>query len=81
MTRIDMKNLESVGRRHKEKLAGYKGLLLVCTGTGCVSGGSFNLRKTLEAEIARRNLDKEVQVITTGWPWRLQVTRLAELRA
>jgi NADH:ubiquinone oxidoreductase subunit F (NADH-binding)/(2Fe-2S) ferredoxin len=44
----------------------YRTHCLICTGTGCVAGGSFNLRKTLEAEIAKRNLAAEVQVITTG---------------
>jgi len=44
----------------------YRTHCLICTGTGCVSGGSCNLRKILEAEIAKRNLDKEIQVITTG---------------
>ncbi len=44
----------------------YRAHCLICTGTGCVAGGSFNLRKTLEAEIAKRGLDREIQVITTG---------------
>ena len=44
----------------------YRTTVLICTGTGCVSGGSFNLRKILEAELDKRGLAKEVQVITTG---------------
>jgi NADH:ubiquinone oxidoreductase subunit F (NADH-binding)/(2Fe-2S) ferredoxin len=39
---------------------------LVCTGTGCVSSGSFKVGSALEAEIARRGLTDEVQVVRTG---------------
>ena len=44
----------------------YRTHVLICTGTGCVSGGSFNLQKALIAELDKRGLSKEVQVISTG---------------
>jgi NADH-quinone oxidoreductase subunit F len=40
--------------------------LLVCAGTGCVAAGSFEIKAALEKEIARRNLQNEIAVISTG---------------
>jgi NADH:ubiquinone oxidoreductase subunit F (NADH-binding)/(2Fe-2S) ferredoxin/Pyruvate/2-oxoacid:ferredoxin oxidoreductase delta subunit len=40
--------------------------LLVCAGTGCVSCGAFGIRRDLEAEIRRRGLGGEVEVVATG---------------
>jgi NADH:ubiquinone oxidoreductase subunit F (NADH-binding)/(2Fe-2S) ferredoxin len=39
---------------------------MVCAGTGCVSNRSLELRDALAAEIAQRELDKEIEVVTTG---------------
>jgi NADH:ubiquinone oxidoreductase subunit F (NADH-binding)/(2Fe-2S) ferredoxin/NAD-dependent dihydropyrimidine dehydrogenase PreA subunit len=66
MTRIDTKSLETVARRHKEMLAGYKGLLLVCTGTGCVSAGGFVIRDSLKKLLHEHKLDKDWLVVQTG---------------
>jgi NADH:ubiquinone oxidoreductase subunit F (NADH-binding)/(2Fe-2S) ferredoxin/Pyruvate/2-oxoacid:ferredoxin oxidoreductase delta subunit len=44
----------------------YRTHLLVCAGTGCVSGGAFSLKEALEKEVARRKLQDEVLVVTTG---------------
>ncbi len=40
--------------------------LLICAGTGCVSNRSFKVRDALEAEIEKRGLSEEIQVVTTG---------------
>jgi NADH-quinone oxidoreductase subunit F len=40
--------------------------LLVCAGTGCVAAGSFEIKTALEKEIAKRKLQNEVAVISTG---------------
>jgi NADH:ubiquinone oxidoreductase subunit F (NADH-binding)/(2Fe-2S) ferredoxin/Pyruvate/2-oxoacid:ferredoxin oxidoreductase delta subunit len=40
--------------------------LLVCAGTGCVSNNSFSVKAALEKELASRQLQEEVQVVTTG---------------
>jgi NADH:ubiquinone oxidoreductase subunit F (NADH-binding)/(2Fe-2S) ferredoxin/NAD-dependent dihydropyrimidine dehydrogenase PreA subunit len=40
--------------------------LLVCAGTGCVSNNSFSVKAALEKELARQNLQEEIQVVTTG---------------
>jgi len=44
----------------------YRLHVLVCAGTGCVSGGSFEIRNALEREIAARGLADEVLVVATG---------------
>ena len=40
--------------------------LLVCTGTGCVSCGAFEVRRALEDELRRRGLEREILVVATG---------------
>ncbi|NLT66115.1 MAG: 4Fe-4S binding protein [Acidobacteria bacterium] len=40
--------------------------VLVCAGTGCVSGNSFETATALEREIFRKGLAQEVQIIRTG---------------
>jgi NADH:ubiquinone oxidoreductase subunit F (NADH-binding)/(2Fe-2S) ferredoxin len=40
--------------------------LMICTGTGCVSTGAFQVKAALEREIAKQGLDQEIQVIGTG---------------
>jgi NADH:ubiquinone oxidoreductase subunit F (NADH-binding)/(2Fe-2S) ferredoxin/NAD-dependent dihydropyrimidine dehydrogenase PreA subunit len=40
--------------------------VLVCAGTGCVSGNSYATAKALEGEILKRGLAGEIQVIRTG---------------
>ncbi len=44
----------------------YRSHCLVCTGTGCVSNGAFEVKKALEQELARHHLQNEVQVVGTG---------------
>jgi len=40
--------------------------LMLCTGTGCVAGGSFRIKKVLEEEIARHGLQSEISIVPTG---------------
>ena len=44
----------------------YRTHMLVCAGTGCVAAGSFKIKTALEKEIAKRKLQNEVAVISTG---------------
>jgi NADH-quinone oxidoreductase subunit F/NAD(P)H dehydrogenase (quinone)/NADP-reducing hydrogenase subunit HndC len=44
----------------------FRSHLLICAGTGCVASGSLAVKKALEAEISKRNLADEVQIVTTG---------------
>jgi NADP-reducing hydrogenase subunit HndC len=40
--------------------------LMVCAGTGCVAGGSFQIMDELKKELTKRGLKDEVSVVTTG---------------
>jgi NADH:ubiquinone oxidoreductase subunit F (NADH-binding)/(2Fe-2S) ferredoxin/Pyruvate/2-oxoacid:ferredoxin oxidoreductase delta subunit len=40
--------------------------ILVCTGTGCTSSGSLATRDALLAELKKRGLDHEIEVVETG---------------
>jgi NADH:ubiquinone oxidoreductase subunit F (NADH-binding)/(2Fe-2S) ferredoxin len=44
----------------------YRAHILLCSGTGCVSCGAFNLKNGLDAELKKKNLSGEIQVVTTG---------------
>jgi NADH:ubiquinone oxidoreductase subunit F (NADH-binding)/(2Fe-2S) ferredoxin/ferredoxin len=44
----------------------YRTNVLVCAGTGCVSGNSYATAKALETELKKRGLEEEIQVIRTG---------------
>lgn len=40
--------------------------LMVCTGTGCVSNGAFNIIRALKKELRKHSLQDEIQIVTTG---------------
>jgi NADP-reducing hydrogenase subunit HndC len=40
--------------------------VMLCTGTGCVAGGAFRLKETLEFELAKHRLTDEVSIVPTG---------------
>jgi len=44
----------------------YSCQVLICGGTGCVSGESANIYKTLRAELKKHNLDQEVEILKSG---------------
>jgi NADH:ubiquinone oxidoreductase subunit F (NADH-binding)/(2Fe-2S) ferredoxin/NAD-dependent dihydropyrimidine dehydrogenase PreA subunit len=44
----------------------YRMQFMMCAGTGCMASGSLDVRDALEKELAKRNLQDEVQIIMTG---------------
>ena len=44
----------------------YRMYLMICAGTGCVSNRSFEVRDALNAELAKHDLQDEVEVVPTG---------------
>ena len=44
----------------------YRSHVLVCGGTGCTSSGSEQIISTLNQELEKQGLDKEIKVIKTG---------------
>jgi len=63
---IKPSDLERIAAERKKAEGSYKGMLMVCTGTGCVSAKGFVIRDRLEAALAERNLDKDYLVVGTG---------------
>jgi NADH:ubiquinone oxidoreductase subunit F (NADH-binding)/(2Fe-2S) ferredoxin len=37
-----------------------------CTGSGCVSNGAFRIKEAFQKELRKRNLQDEIQIVTTG---------------
>ena len=66
MTQINFSNLGAAATAEQKRLAGYKAMLMVCTGTGCVSAKAFSLLDNLKEEISKRDLDKDFLVVGTG---------------
>lgn len=44
----------------------YRMHLMLCAGTGCVSNKSFEVKRVLEEELVKNNLQDEIQVVPTG---------------
>ncbi|MDI3547480.1 MAG: formate dehydrogenase ferredoxin subunit [Halanaerobiales bacterium] len=44
----------------------YRSHVLICTGTGCVSSGSRDIKVKLEDELAKYDLTNEVKIVETG---------------
>jgi NADH-quinone oxidoreductase subunit F len=44
----------------------YRINAMVCAGTGCVSGGAFEVMDALRAEVEKQGLSDEVEVVQTG---------------
>jgi len=66
MPRVTLENLDTLARQARERHAGWKSMLMVCAGTGCVSAKSLPIRDAFRQELARRGLDREIRVVATG---------------
>jgi NADH:ubiquinone oxidoreductase subunit F (NADH-binding)/NADH:ubiquinone oxidoreductase subunit E/NAD-dependent dihydropyrimidine dehydrogenase PreA subunit len=65
-TPISSDDLEKIAASENERTAGYKSMLMVCTGTGCVSANGFDIRDSLISAISEKGLDKDFLVVGTG---------------
>ncbi|OUC06906.1 NADH dehydrogenase, partial [Litorilinea aerophila] len=63
MNRAD---LENMAQREQERQQGFRCRLLCCASTPCLSSGGTAVADALQDEIARRELNAEVQVVSTG---------------
>ncbi len=59
-------DLDKIAAAEKKSAAGYKKMLMVCTGTGCVSAKGFVIRDRLIKVLEERKLDKDFLVVGTG---------------
>ena len=44
----------------------YRMHLMLCAGTGCVSNGAYQVKESLERELAKHDLQDEIAVVMTG---------------
>ncbi len=65
MSTTPSKNVEGKSPVGKD-LGDYRMHLMLCAGTGCVSGGSYKIKDALERELAKHKLIDEVAVVMTG---------------
>jgi len=66
MSRLNISDLAEIAARQTRLHAGYKAMLMVCTGTGCVSAGGFSVKDGLNAELRERGLSGDYLVVQTG---------------
>ncbi len=66
LSRIESAGLEKIKIEQEENRARYKGALMVCTGTGCVSAKGFNIYDRLKEELVARSLENDYLVVKTG---------------
>ncbi|MFC1731934.1 NADH-ubiquinone oxidoreductase-F iron-sulfur binding region domain-containing protein [candidate division KSB1 bacterium] len=66
MSKIAIKDLETIRQNKIKEQKQYKAMLMLCAGTGCVSAGSLSLYEIFKKELKERNLDKDFITIPTG---------------
>ncbi|MFC2128402.1 NADH-ubiquinone oxidoreductase-F iron-sulfur binding region domain-containing protein [Bacteroidota bacterium] len=66
MAKITLDNLKSLSDSENKTLSGYKGTLMVCAGTGCVSAKGLEILDELKNQIKEKGLEKQYIAIGTG---------------
>ena len=64
MSKIEQ--LIQIAVEEQNRLNRYKGMLMVCTGTGCISAGGMTIKESFEAALKRHNLVDEYLTVGTG---------------
>jgi NADH:ubiquinone oxidoreductase subunit F (NADH-binding)/(2Fe-2S) ferredoxin/NAD-dependent dihydropyrimidine dehydrogenase PreA subunit len=64
MSRID--DIMRVAADEQHKLSQYKSMLMVCTGTGCVSAGGLSIKESFEAALKKHKLENDYLTVGTG---------------
>ena len=66
MPRIKLNELQNFADKENKKSEKYKKMLMVCTGTGCVSAKGFDLLNKFKSVLTEKGLDDEYIAIGTG---------------
>ncbi len=66
LKKITKEDLETIKTREQKNFDTYKGALMVCTGTGCVSAKGFDIRDRLKQVLQDRGLENDYLVVGTG---------------
>lgn len=66
MSKIMKEDLKKISETQNKEFSGYKAMLMVCTGTGCVSAKGFEILNKLKEILEEKNLDKDFLAVGTG---------------
>ncbi|MBN1618347.1 4Fe-4S binding protein [Candidatus Dojkabacteria bacterium] len=66
MKRISKEDIVNISKRQNDEFNKYKNMLMVCTGTGCVSTGGISIRDKFNEVLKNKGLDSENIAIGTG---------------
>jgi NADH:ubiquinone oxidoreductase subunit F (NADH-binding)/(2Fe-2S) ferredoxin/NAD-dependent dihydropyrimidine dehydrogenase PreA subunit len=66
MSRITKEDLKKIAEKQNKEFAGYKAMLMVCTGTGCVSAKGFDILNKLNEVIKAKGIEKDYIAVGTG---------------
>jgi len=66
MNKLEMSQLETIAAGVHAQQAKYRGMLMVCNGTGCVAAKGFEIKKHLEEALLRHGLQDQWLVVGTG---------------
>ena len=66
MSRITKENLKKIADAQNKAFSGYKAMLMVCTGTGCVSAKGFDILNAFKEVLKEKKLEKDYLAIGTG---------------
>jgi len=62
-------SLEELGRiafEYKSRMDGFKKVILICTGTGCVSSGAMKVFDALKKAVEKEGLKDKILIKKTG---------------
>ncbi len=66
MNKLKLQDIEKISLETNQEFAKYKKMLMVCTGTACVSSHGFDILNKFTEVIKEKGLDKEYLAIGTG---------------
>jgi NADH:ubiquinone oxidoreductase subunit F (NADH-binding)/(2Fe-2S) ferredoxin/NAD-dependent dihydropyrimidine dehydrogenase PreA subunit len=66
MKKLYPEDLNKIALSVKENRAKYKGMLMVCTGTGCVSAAGMEIKNKFAEELKKHKLDHDYLTVGTG---------------
>ena len=66
MAKIRKEDIEKIANTYNQELKKYKKMIMVCTGTGCVSSGGFKIRDRFNEIFGQKNIQNEYVSVGTG---------------
>jgi len=66
MKRLKLEDLGRIAQTEQENWAKYKGILMVCTGTGCVSAAGMEIKEKFIEMLKKHNLEDQYLTVGTG---------------